>query len=278
MIFETADEALAAARKHWRGADTDLIFQITDSPDAANVGKWAYDPAELDSLRAIAGDEPETVKMDSTENVAPTPPTKREQQKLDSAARAKAKADARDAKKLAAQQARFAKAAEQQAARDAKRAANAEARAKVIAERQAAEQDRVAKREARREAARQRKAAALQRSADVQAARADAERRSEEAAKSRDAERAAREAEREANSRNGVHKPNPGTKLANLWELIDGLAAGGDFPSFRDYKSIALTMDYAVVGSPGTITTGYYSYRVYHDIKSEAHAKVDSAE
>lgn len=278
MIFDTPEEALSAARKYWRGADSDLIFQITNSPDSANVGKWAYDAEELDSLRAIAGDEPENDMTDPNEIPAPVPPTKREAQRIASAERAAKRAADKAAKQLVAQQARDAKAAAKKAAQDAKREAKDAARAKIVADRQAAEQDRLAKRMERREAARQRKVAAVDRAAEVLAAREAAAKRSADAAVAREAERAARQAERDANSRNGVHKPNPGTKLANLWSLIDGLAADGEFPSFSTYKAIALTMDYAVVGSPGTITTGYYSYRVFHDIKSEAHAKVDSAE
>lgn len=277
MFYDTSDEALSAARKYWRGADTDLIFQLTNATDQSLIGKWSFDRDELDSLRAISGDDYETPTMDHTETAEPAPPTKREAQRIAREERARVKAAEKEQKLRDAQAARDAKAATKKAEQDAKRAAKAADRAKIVAERQAAEQDRLAKREERREAARQRKAASLQRAADVQAAREAAEQRSVDAAKAREAERATREAEREANSRNGVHKPNPGTKLANLWELIDGLAAGGDFPSFRDYKAIALTMDYTVVGSPGTITTGYYSYRVYHDIKSDAHAKPDSA-
>jgi hypothetical protein len=279
--YRTENEALVAARAYWRGADLDLIYEDEN-------GQWAFDIRELDALRDCMGDPkpetpimtthneiPEQTESDAAEEVLENEPkpveqlTKRERQRQAREEREHAKQWAREqrvavkaAAKKAQEDERTAKAAATAAERNAKRQAAAEERLRRQEERQT-------KREARWAASAERLEAAEKRSAATEERRAQEAARKAEAAEERLRKRAELKADRDARSQNGVARPNDGTKLANLWTLIDAMRGeDGSIPTFREYRDEAMGIDYALVGSPGTITTAYYDYRVFHGIKS----------
>lgn len=66
--------------------------------------------------------------------------------------------------------------------------------------------------------------------------------------------------------RNGHTHPAPGTKCAEIWDIISQLANQGDTlvkPEFRDVKEIALAEGF----NPATIKTQWARWRQYHGVK-----------
>lgn len=282
IAYASPQEAMTFARRIYRGASEDLFEQLP-------CGRWTFDPDDLYALAEIDDEGPgeprqpritmndttqlvDTEEFDSVEEsveettgldplefagtVEPAKLTKAEIRKQGVAERKAARAVAKAEKLEAAEAVKREKAV----AREAKRT-----EARTIREGRLAERNEA--REARREAARQRKEVSRKRAEQIATDREQAQIRRDEAAKLRAEKSAQTLAKRNESRQNGVLRPNAGTKLDTLWSIIDSMRENGSFPTFREYKSVAMQLDYETVGSPGTITTGYYDYRVYHGIK-----------
>lgn len=266
LPYTTETDALRAARAIWRGAGTDLIYHHPS-------GGFKFDIDELRALKEIHEDTMTENTEITTEAAAPEKTlTKRERQRLERESKAATKAakKAEDARIRAEKHAQAEKArADARALREAKRFA---IRSEALAERAERAAERTAKRDQRRNEAVARAQARAQRSANAAANREAAAAARAKAASERARLREEREAARAETSRNGVCRPATGTKMANLWQLLDGLSgydeADGEsyFPSLAEYREVAAGMPYEVVGAPGTITTAYYEYRTYHGV------------
>lgn len=164
------------------------------------------------------------------------------------------------------------------AQRAAELLARAEAAEAGRAEREAKAAERKAIRE-KRNAEREATKAERQAKLDAKAAAVEAKKKEREDAKAakiatrerlaaeRQAERDAARQAREATKVKGIAKPAAGTKLGNLWELIETLSeVNGAFPSFKEYSAANESMSYADAGGESTRTTAYYDYRMYHNI------------
>lgn len=140
----------------------------------------------------------------------------------------------------------------------AKREANKAERERLNAEKAKRKADTKAQREADDAAKEARKA---QRKASAQEKAATKAKNS--------ADREARIAQRRAEAVNGVFKPQAGSTIAALWEVIDTLSDQlGRVPNFAEYSDgVQGSLEADKQGTPLTRTTAYYNYRRFHGIK-----------
>lgn len=157
---------------------------------------------------------------------------------------------------------------ELKAANKAKREAASAERSQMVAEKAQRKAATKAQREADDAAKEDRK---VKRKASAQA--------KAEAKASSSANRKARVAQRRAEAVNGVFKPQEGSTIDSLWNVIRALTAElGHVPNFAEYStSVRATLDDDKQGTPLTQTTAYYNYRRFHGIKMRKGVETSSA-
>lgn len=260
--FTSERSALRAAQRVYKGATEDLLDELPD-------GRWTFDHNDLLALADIESDyyTVSEIMNEPTQSVeyvedgpefADVPELEGWETRTASVSGlttpiervSRPKNELREAEKAQKRGARAAARAE----RIAQVETNAQARLDKRAARRAEAEAKAAARDARREQREEDHRLTQERKVESARLRAEATEK--------------RRAERVAQGQNGVVAPATGTKLATLWSIIDSLREGSDtFPTFRDYKAVAMQLSHDDVGSPGTITTGYYNYRIYHGIK-----------